>query len=92
MKRYIKSNDSITRLNDILHDGDTPKKLPKNFYYEVEKWDNSGLVGNYGRLSYSDTIGLLRGFHYDELFPGDGMWNRAGCNYSYSVEISKFSV
>lgn len=89
MKRYIKSDDSIIQLNSILHDGDTPRKLPKDLYYEVDKWDTNGLVGKYGRLSYKDTVGTLRGFHYEELVPGDGMWIKTGCKYAYSVEISR---
>ena len=88
MKRYVKSEDSITRLNSILKDGDTPRKLPKDLYYEIERWDSNG-CSKYGRLNYTDTVGLIKGFHYEELVPGDGMWVNPSCSYYYSVEISK---
>lgn len=87
MKRYIKSEE-LLRLNSILKPGDTPRKLPKDYHYEVEKWGNDGLIGIYGRLNYADTIATLRGFHYEELVPGDGMWINSKVNYAYSVEIS----
>ena len=86
MKRYIKSEE-LVRLNSILKDGATPRHLPKEYHYEVSRWDNVG-SRNYGRLSYSDTVATLRGFHYEELVPGDGMWVRPKTSYAYSVEIS----
>jgi hypothetical protein len=92
MKRYIKSTilgvspDSELYLGKWLKNGDTPRKLPKDGRYLIQKWGTDGLVGDYGELGYADTVATLRGFHYEELFPGEGMWAKPGIRYMYSVE------
>ena len=86
MKRYIKAGTSRFLLGSLLKDGDTPRKLPKGYYYQIEKWGRDGRIANYGRLNYADTLAMLRGFKYKELVPGDGMWVKGTC--TYNVEIS----
>ena len=67
-------------------DGDTPKVLDKNATYKVEKISiGRGKDENYGNLQGSDVIPLLKGFHYEEMVPGDGMWYKDGVKYGFSV-------
>lgn len=82
MKRYIRTSEEFTKPRHM----DTPRSLDKNGYYQVEKWGSDGKVADYDVNNYKDTVGLIKGYHYEELVPGDGMWVKPGSKYSFSVE------
>jgi len=72
-----------------FNDGDTSKVLDDNTFYTVKRISLHGDDKNYGNMSGKDAKELIKGFHYEELVPGDGMWVKDGSKYSFDVTISK---
>ena len=81
---------SVGTTKSEFKDGDTPKVIDVNAYYRVEKYTSNGKPdSDYGSMIGSDVKDILKGFHYEELFDGEGMWYKSRAAYGYYVERVK---
>lgn len=78
-------------IKETFSNGDTPKSLSDTSYYTVKKiaLDDSK-DADYGSMIGSDAKLVLKGFHYEELFPGEGMWYSDKIKtYGFDVKLKK---
>ena len=68
----------------MFRDGDTPKALVDSKQYKVERVSNTDSK-DYGWMSGAEAKELLKGFHYEEMVLGDGMWWSNSVKYGYTV-------
>lgn len=67
-------------------DGDTPKVLDDGASYRVKQISSAeGKDKDYGYMSGKEAKEIIKGFHYEELFPGEGMWYKNGVKYAYDI-------
>ena len=69
----------------MFRDGDTPKVLVDNKYYRVDKVTADSIISA-GTMCGLDVKAVIKGFHFEEMVPGDGMWYKNSVKYAYSVE------
>jgi hypothetical protein len=85
-REIAESKKQADEKNKKFKDGDTPKVIDIKAIYTMKKiaLDDSK-DADYGQLSGTDVKDMLKGFHYEELFPGEGMWYKTGVNYGYDI-------
>ena len=79
-------------LNDsnMFKDGDTPKSIDSKATYHIKKISlDDSKDSDYGKNSGEDTKAILKGFHYEEIIPGEGMWYKNGATYAFDVKKEK---
>lgn len=84
------ADEKKTNEPQAFKNGDTPKVLNDSATYRVKKISvGKSSDSDYGNLRGEDAKGVLKGFHYEELFAGQGMWYKDGVGYGFDVKWVK---
>ena len=82
-----RGNSGTRNYRSPFKDGDTPKTLDRDGYYKITKISEYENIPDedYGTMIGSDAQLVLKGFHYEEILEGDGMWYKRGASYGFDV-------
>ena len=64
------------------------KKEDVNKKYKVTRISLDGNKdSDFGVLTGAELKSVLKGFHFEDVIPGDGMWFKTGLKYGFDVKM-----
>ena len=74
--------------SDGFKDGDTSDALIDNAFYKVIRW-STNTSRDYGVMTGADAKLMLKGYQYQQLGIGDGMWFHKSGNSRFGYDVRR---